>query len=176
MDQESLISEAMFAQQTRSRKPLTAEVSWAERIAILKDDEDEKVNSILTKEASEDIEDIEDIIVERFNQPMTKRLLIRLRPQGWLHDEVINFNMQMLQERDSMLCRSNYDRVPSHYFSSFFMNKLMDCGGYNYNNVKRYYCTSDCISHTLLTEILLLIGGLRNLIYLICGEYIARSM
>jgi hypothetical protein len=56
------------------------------------------------------------------------------------------------------------------------MNKLMDCEGYNYNNVKRYYCTSDCISHTLLTEILLLIGGLRNLIYLICGEFIVLLM
>lgn len=160
----------MFAQQTRSRKPLTAEVSWAERIAILKDDEDEKVNSILSKEASEEI------IVKRFNQPMTQRFLVHLRPRGWLHDEVINFNMNMLQERDTMLCLSNYDRIPSYYFSSFFMNKLMDCGGYNYENVKRYYCTSDCISHTLLTENLLLIGGLRNLIYLICGEYIARSM
>ncbi len=154
----------MFALQTRSREPSTAEKLWAERIANLEDDENEMVNSILKTEASEDV------IVERFNIPMTQRLLLCLRSKKWLNDEVINFNQQMLQERDSMLCQSNYNRVPSHYFSSFFMNKLMDCGEnkeYNYSNVKRYYCTSSCISHTFLTE-MLLIGGLRILIYLIC--------
>ena len=51
----------------------------------------------------------------------------RLIPGGWLHDEVINMYMWLLQ------CRSNKHRImansraakPSHYFNSFFMEKLI---------------------------------------------------
>ena len=51
----------------------------------------------------------------------------RLIPGGWLHGEVINMYMWLLQ------CRSNKHRImansraakPSHYFNSFFMEKLI---------------------------------------------------
>ena len=35
--------------------------------------------------------------------------------------------MKLLQERDDKLCEANPNRRSSHYFVSFFMNKLMDC-------------------------------------------------
>lgn len=42
-------------------------------------------------------------------------------------------------ERDELLCARNAKRRSSHFYSSFFMNKLMDCGKgeYDYGNVKR---------------------------------------
>ena len=55
----------------------------------------------------------------------------RLIPGGWLHDEVINMYMWLLQ------CRSNKYSImansraakPSHYFNSFFMEKLIELEG-----------------------------------------------
>ena len=57
----------------------------------------------------------------------------------WLNDEVINFHMNMLQERDGTLCAvSNSSRQPSHFFSIFFMNKLLEFGTYTYGNVSSW--------------------------------------
>ena len=79
-------------------------------------------------------------MVEKFNTPMTRKLLKCLDGCSWLNDEIVNFNMSMLQERDMKLCGLFHQRTSSHYYSSFFMTKLMDSGdgSYNYNNVKRW--------------------------------------
>jgi len=47
--------------------------------------------------------------------------------------------MHMLQERDNQLCERFPDRLSSHYFNSFFVNKLIDAKEkYDYDTVKRY--------------------------------------
>jgi hypothetical protein len=90
----------------------------------------------------DDHENVEEYIMGYVEEEMRN-------PGTWLNDEVVNFIMKMLQERDSMLCKANYSRVPSHYFGSFFINKLMDCGDgtYNFGNVKRYSIICSCTSH-----------------------------
>ena len=65
--------------------------------------------------------------------------------------------MKLLQERDNLLCSLDSTRISSHYFNSFFMNKLMDCDreGYSYNNVERYLLnTLSFVFNTILLTIL----------------------
>ena len=121
--------------------------SWPEWIEVLTEEENQLVDSILGKE------DSESIILEKFNIPITQRIINCLKTNKWLIDEVIHFLMGMLQERDSMLCQSSNDRVPSFYFTSYFMTQLIDSGkkgeeAYNFKNVKRYsYTYSSFIFH-----------------------------
>lgn len=78
-------------------------------------------------------------LFEKFSIPMTRRLIQCLKPGTWLNDEVINFYMCMLQERDEALCKQFPNRRSSHFYNSFFISKLLDADGrYNYNNVKRW--------------------------------------
>ena len=42
----------------------------------------------------------------RFNIPVTRGNMKRLNPRNWLNDEVINFTMKLLQERDGKICIS----------------------------------------------------------------------
>ena len=55
----------------------------------------------------------------------------RLIPGGWLHDEVINMYMWLLQcqsNKYSIMANSRAAK-PSHYFNSFFMEKLIELEG-----------------------------------------------
>jgi len=65
------------------------------------------------------------LLKTKFNIPITLDKLRCLAAPRWLNDEVINFYMCMLQERDNSLCEQNPLRLNSHYFSTFFMNKLL---------------------------------------------------
>jgi sentrin-specific protease 1 len=81
----------------------------------------------------------EDIIQEKYNTIMTRRKLVCLKPNTWLNDEVINFYMNMLMERDNSLCKNFTSRRKSHFFNSFFVERLLKTDKkYNYNNVKRW--------------------------------------
>ena len=45
----------------------------------------------------------------------------------------------MLKERDTELCTQTPDRLPSHFFNSFFMERLMiSNNGYEYSNIRRW--------------------------------------
>jgi sentrin-specific protease 1 len=68
---------------------------------------------------------------------MTRHKLRCLTDGIWLNDEVINFYMKLLQERDAALCASNTRRLTSHFFNSFFLPKIME-NFYTYNNVLRW--------------------------------------
>ena len=76
-------------------------------------------------------------VIEKFDIPIDERKLSCLRPVTWLNDEIINFYMEMLRERDAALCATNKARKPSHFFNSFFIDKLLERKQYNYKNVKR---------------------------------------
>ena len=61
-----------------------------------------------------------------------------LKPNLWLNDEVLNFYMDLLQERDNKIC-IECDKKTSYYFSSFFMVKLFDeAKKYNFEGVKKW--------------------------------------
>eukprot|EP01039_Chlorochromonas_danica_P002907 gene2907-3173_t len=78
------------------------------------------------------------IVIDKFSIDMTREKIVCLREYTWLNDEVINFYMCMLQERDKALCEKYTGRKPSHYFNSFFMTKLQEGGKYAYSQVRRW--------------------------------------
>ena len=105
------------------------------RFGQLSVDESDKINRILQGPTSTD-----EVLIEKFNIPMTSAKLSCLRPGTWLNDEVINFCMLMLEERDIKLSEIYPSRKKSHYFNSFFMEKLLGQGHkkYAYDDVKRW--------------------------------------
>ena len=72
----------------------------------------------------------------------------RLSPSGWLVDEVVNYYMFLLQERDALVCASDGSRKPCHFFNSFFFTKLLENGSYNYRQVKRWTKRFDLFSRS----------------------------
>ena len=72
----------------------------------------------------------------------------RLSPSGWLVDEVVNYYMFLLQERDALVCASDSSRKPCHFFNSFFFTKLLENGSYNYRQVKRWTKRFDLFSRS----------------------------
>ena len=52
--------------------------------------------------------------------------------------------MAMLKERDTVLCKADPSRKPSHFFNSFFMERLLITNkGYCYKEIKRWSKTFD---------------------------------
>mmetsp|Transcript_25488 Transcript_25488/g.42539 ORF Transcript_25488/g.42539 Transcript_25488/m.42539 type:complete len:449 (+) Transcript_25488:85-1431(+) len=82
-----------------------------------------------------------DIVIDKYNIDMTASKMNCLNSGQWLNDEVVNFYMEMLKERDGELCAAQPGRRDSHYFSSFFLDRLMDqklTRKYTYSQVKRW--------------------------------------
>lgn len=89
------------------------------RRSPLSTEEVAKVNDILIKSSKT-------LLTVKFNITMTEEKLSCLKPFTWLNDEVINFYMCLLQERDDKLVDLSYGgKKSSHYFNSFFMTKLI---------------------------------------------------
>lgn len=106
----------------------------AGREAILSEEDRLKLKSLLRPNSSD-----RTVVIDKFNIDITISKLSCLCPHSWLNDEIVNFYMCMLQERDTKLCaESNGQRRPSHYFNSFFMSKLLENGQYNYAFVRRW--------------------------------------
>ena len=80
------------------------------------------------------------ILIEKFNHRITGRTLATLRDGKWLNDEVINFYMLLLQQRDdSISITILHQRRPSRFFPSFLtklLTKRLD--KYDYRQVKRW--------------------------------------
>jgi sentrin-specific protease 1 len=107
----------------------------AARCANLNEEERAAVEELFKRSPN----DHKTVVVDKFNIDITVGKLVCLRRNTWLNDEVVNFYMAMLQERDARLCSaSKGTRLPSHYFNSFFMTKLLENGQYNYGQVKRW--------------------------------------
>jgi Ulp1 family protease len=56
---------------------------------------------------------------------LTFDILFRTGNDGWINDEIVNFCMDMLQDRDQLLCGLNESRKKSHFFNSFLMAKIL---------------------------------------------------
>lgn len=80
----------------------------------------------------------DEVIIDKFNIEMTRNHFICLSPGTWLNDEVINFYMSILMERDEQMVQKKQKQRTSHYFNSFFFTKLLENGQYNYSNIKRW--------------------------------------
>eukprot|EP00586_Coscinodiscus_wailesii_P005449 CAMPEP_0172486486 /NCGR_PEP_ID=MMETSP1066-20121228/15077_1 /TAXON_ID=671091 /ORGANISM="Coscinodiscus wailesii, Strain CCMP2513" /LENGTH=526 /DNA_ID=CAMNT_0013252475 /DNA_START=10 /DNA_END=1590 /DNA_ORIENTATION=+ len=65
---------------------------------------------------------------------VTRDSLQKLQPRTWLNDEVIHYFFMTLAKRDEAAKRKRR----CHFFKSFFVTKLLDEGGYNYRNVRRW--------------------------------------
>ncbi|CEO95939.1 hypothetical protein PBRA_004629 [Plasmodiophora brassicae] len=77
--------------------------------------------------------------VMKFNQDMTTDILLCLRDGVWLNDEVMNFHISMMQERNQERLAAWPGSVPSVFFhNSFFYAKLAPDGQYRYANVARW--------------------------------------
>ena len=91
-----------------------------------------------------------EVVILKYKIGMTYSKIQVLKPGAWLNDEVINFYMSMLQERDSQLSAGGGGggggRRTSHYFNSFFMSKLLERDQYTYSNVRRWSKTFDVFS------------------------------
>ena len=105
----------------------------AARYAPLSTEEAERVASVLRVPEGND-----EVRPMKFDIPIINSTILRLRPGIWLNDQIVNFCMSMLQERDKELVSRNPNRAPSFFFHSYFISKLLDEGGYKYANVKRW--------------------------------------
>jgi len=62
-----------------------------------------------------------------------------LMPKKWLNSEVINFYMDLLQDKDTKIFCMNFKKKTSHFFNTFFMSKLLpEKNKYNFEDVKRW--------------------------------------
>jgi len=80
------------------------------------------------------------VVSDGFNAEVTGKHAARLNPGGWLVDEVVNFYMALLQDRDDRHCKADPTARPCHFFNSFFVSKLMgtDAELYSYDGVRRF--------------------------------------
>ena len=76
-----------------------------------------------------------DIVAVFNNNPISRKSIRTLRPQNKLNDEVINIVMALMNHLNGVLCTRDPSRRPSHFFGSYFIDKLRDEG---YDGVKRW--------------------------------------
>ncbi len=120
----------------------------APRKAPISDEDDAKIRRVLAGPSSHDV------LIDKFNIDITRDKIHCLRQRTWLNDEVVNFYMAMLLDRDSRLVAESKTKVeqqqqqkgksevvvrrPSYFFNSFFVSKLLEGGRYDYSKVKRW--------------------------------------
>ena len=102
----------------------------------LTDENKQRIKQIFSHQSNDDL------LINKFNTDISYKKIHCLRSSTWLNDEIINFYMEMLAERDELLCSvPGTKRVKSHFFNSFFMERLLN-GPYHekyvYLNVKRW--------------------------------------
>lgn len=101
-----------------------------QRFVPLSPEELEAVNDVF-------LEPFDDTVLKtKFNINITKRKLSCLRAGVWINDEIVNFYMQLLQERNERRSHK-FGTKRSHYFNSFFMQKLLENEEYTFANVKK---------------------------------------
>ncbi len=73
------------------------------------------------------------VIGSRFGFRVTEEMISRLRPTGWLNDEIINYYVHLLRER--AVPTSDWNVL---IFETHFMAKLWENSTYKLENVVRY--------------------------------------
>jgi sentrin-specific protease 1 len=84
----------------------------------------------------------DELIIDAFNIEMKTSTIACLRQGAWLNDEVINFYMSLLDERNKRNLANKTlppaAKLKIHFFNSFFYTKLIQNKGYCYADVKRW--------------------------------------
>jgi Ulp1 family protease len=70
----------------------------------------------------------QEVLIHKYNIPMTREKISCLKPGTWLNDEVINFYVEMMMQEGGSI----------HSFNTFFMVRLYQNENYNFNNVARW--------------------------------------
>jgi Ulp1 family protease len=96
----------------------------------------------------------DEVIIHKYGIPMTRKGLCKLKVGVWVNDEIINFYVGLLRDRDEELynrsCQdpsslpSNYQK--SYFATTFFFAKLLVQGIYTYPNVARWTREVDVFS------------------------------
>jgi sentrin-specific protease 1 len=86
-----------------------------------------------------------EVLIEKFDIPITRKDLETLEGLNWLNDEVINFYLQMIMSRSQSL-----DNLPAVYvFNTFFYTKLTSAEN-SYNMLRRWTRKVDIFSHDFI--------------------------
>ena len=109
--------------------------------------------SITIEDVLEGLE-TDEVIIHKYNIPMTRKDLCKLKVGVWVNDELINFYVSLLRDRDEELynrSRQDPSSLPSNYQKSFFattffFEKLLVQGIYTYANVARWTREVDVFS------------------------------
>jgi sentrin-specific protease 1 len=70
----------------------------------------------------------QEVLIHKYNIPMTREKISCLKPKTWLNDEVINFYVEMMMQEGGSI----------HSFNTFFMIKLYENENYTFKNVARW--------------------------------------
>ena len=70
----------------------------------------------------------QEVLIHKYNIPMTRKKISCLKPKTWLNDEVINFYVEMMMQEGGSI----------HSFNTFFMIKLYENEKYTFKNVARW--------------------------------------
>ena len=75
-------------------------------------------------------------IIDKFNVCLKHYDLTRLRPEGWLNDEIINFFLKLCEEKDRKISNQVSTWKSNAFMNSYFYYKLVESdGGFNFSNV-----------------------------------------
>ena len=100
-----------------------------------------KINQYLSASPSQKL-------VDAYNIPITRKDLDTLRGLNWLNDEIINFYLQMIVERNKNTDKEKYPNIPDNWakvyaMNTFFLPKLRTTG---YSAIKRWTRKVDIFS------------------------------
>lgn len=87
----------------------------------------------------------QEVIIDKFNLRITRRDLATLVGLNWLNDEVINFYMNLLNERSEQLKDCGYPSVYS--MNTFFVPRLMQAG---HSGVRRWTRKVNIFSYDII--------------------------
>jgi Ulp1 family protease len=134
--QEDHVDANVIIPNVSESRDYTLNQSFQSRTSTISKEWIDKVNRALA------IDEDDRLLFEKFGIPMTSGKLKCLRNGVWLNDEVINMYCLLLKDRDSARCEVHKNRLQSWFFSTCFMDKLLNSQdkhkpGYCYDNVKR---------------------------------------
>jgi len=97
----------------------------------------------------------QDVLVRLNNLTLTGEDMLRLRPNQWLNDEIINCYTTLLQERNARVLEDENCTWPnSHFMSTFFYTRLVSTkdgeAQYDYRSVRRWTRKVDIFSKDVL--------------------------
>ena len=100
-----------------------------------------RVQEVVRNDSTPSPRPSQEVVIDKFNLQMTYHTLECLGHAGPIENDIIDFYMCLLQDRDKKLTElsSNYNRRSSHFFNCYFIMCLLPPNlGYNYNNVRRW--------------------------------------